>query len=102
MSLRRRIDTMCKRCIYDPNAAGSWRQQVTICTSFDCPLYSVRPRSGTPIRVSLLDSYGLKMVDFPTDCGFTLADGHGSRENADSMPEKGQIAPALEGLGESQ
>jgi len=42
--LRGKINAMCASCIYDPfGGAGAWRQQVTACTSTDCPLYSVRP-----------------------------------------------------------
>lgn len=42
-SLRKLINAKCKECIYDPCAQGSWRQQVKECTSYDCPLYPVRP-----------------------------------------------------------
>ena len=45
-SLRKAINGMCKACIYDPqNGNGTWRQQIDACTSFDCPLYVVRPKS---------------------------------------------------------
>lgn len=44
MSLRKAIDDKCRECIYDPvSGGGNWRQQVTQCTSYSCPLYSVRP-----------------------------------------------------------
>ncbi len=41
------IDAMCCHCIYDPRAmgAGSWKKQVTECTSNDCPLFVYRPIS---------------------------------------------------------
>lgn len=39
------IDAFCRYCLYDPGAAGTWRQQVDACTALDCPLYSFRPRS---------------------------------------------------------
>ena len=46
MSLRKAINDKCKECIYDPlSGLGNWRQQVTGCTSTDCPLYPVRPIS---------------------------------------------------------
>jgi hypothetical protein len=46
MSLRNAINEKCKWCIYDPlSGEGNWRQQVTKCTSTDCPLYPVRPIS---------------------------------------------------------
>ncbi len=34
---------MCRSCIYDPAAKGSWRQQVAECNSVNCPLYNFRP-----------------------------------------------------------
>jgi len=43
-SMRKQIDLMCKRCIYDGSGgSGSWRQQVTDCTSSSCELYNLRP-----------------------------------------------------------
>lgn len=47
MSLRAAINAKCRECIYDPHSgAGNWRQQVTACTSYKCPLYPVRPTSA--------------------------------------------------------
>ena len=46
-SLKRAIWAMCKDCIFDPMGGGSWRQQVERCTSPECPLYEVRPRSAS-------------------------------------------------------
>ena len=43
MSRKKAIDNMCKKCIYDPYDKGTWRAQVTGCTSYDCPLYQYRP-----------------------------------------------------------
>lgn len=45
MSLRRAINTKCRECIHDPMAEGTWRQQVSACTSPACPLYAHRPTS---------------------------------------------------------
>ena len=44
-SLRKRIDLMCRSCIYDGLAQGNWRQQVTACACDYCPLCAVRPVS---------------------------------------------------------
>ena len=44
-SLRKCINDKCRDCIYDEKAGGTWRQQVTVCTSTLCPLYPVRPVS---------------------------------------------------------
>ena len=42
--LRGPINAFCCHCIYDPHGkAGGWIQQVTNCTSYECPLYDVRP-----------------------------------------------------------
>ena len=36
----------CKACIFDPeHGGGHWRQQVEACTSNNCELYGVRPKS---------------------------------------------------------
>jgi hypothetical protein len=43
-SLRKAINDKCRHCIYDPHSgSGTWRQQVSACTSKQCPLYPVRP-----------------------------------------------------------
>jgi hypothetical protein len=48
MSLRRAINEKCRECIYDPlSGGGTWRQQVEACTSRNCPLYPVRPKSSS-------------------------------------------------------
>lgn len=44
LSLRERIDMMCKLCIYTASGGGGWRQQVSRCASCSCPLWPVRPR----------------------------------------------------------
>lgn len=45
-SLRQAINAKCCECIYDPiSGGGSWREQVTACTSGGCPLFDVRPTS---------------------------------------------------------
>ena len=57
-SLRQSINDNCKSCIYDQGAAGTWRQQVTLCSiKENCALYSVRPVSKAPIPESVLDYY---------------------------------------------
>lgn len=43
MSLRKAINLKCRECIYDPMADGTWRQQISACTSPNCPLYPHRP-----------------------------------------------------------
>jgi hypothetical protein len=45
-SLRAAIDAKCKSCIYDPGSYGNWREQVSSCSSANCPLHPLRPISG--------------------------------------------------------
>jgi hypothetical protein len=45
-SLRGAINAKCRECIYDSVAAGNWREQVSGCSSANCPLYPVRPVSS--------------------------------------------------------
>lgn len=46
MSLRKAINAKCRECLYDPlSGLGNWRQQVSACTSSECPLFLVRPKS---------------------------------------------------------
>jgi len=48
MSLRAAINAKCKACIYDPGSGnGGWREQVSACSSSNCPLHPVRPQSAT-------------------------------------------------------
>lgn len=50
-SLRKAINAFCKGCLYDPNGGtGTWREQVSACTSRDCPLYAVRPTAKPGVR----------------------------------------------------
>lgn len=41
--LRAAIDSMCRACIHDPAAPGTWREQVAQCSVLDCALWPVRP-----------------------------------------------------------
>jgi hypothetical protein len=45
-SLRAAIDAKCKSCVYDPGARGNWREQVSACSSGNCPLHPFRPLSS--------------------------------------------------------
>jgi len=40
------IAAKCKDCIHDPAAAGTWREQATVCTSITCALWNFRPLSA--------------------------------------------------------
>lgn len=53
MSLRKAINEFCKMCVYDPKSGhGTWRQQTEGCTSPDCPLFPVRPKTTKPRAIS--------------------------------------------------
>ena len=56
-SLRKCINENCRNCIYDEQAKGTWRQQVTLCTVESCAMYPVRPITDAPIPESVLDYY---------------------------------------------
>ena len=54
------VAAKCRGCIYDPANLGTANQQIMSCTSFDCPLWPVRPiAKGThfsrPLREELED-----------------------------------------------
>ena len=57
--LRKRIDDNCKNCSYDPKTAGTWRQQVTLCSVTDCALHPIRPVTKASIPGSVLKYYGI-------------------------------------------
>ena len=83
MSLRKAINGKCKDCIYDDLAAGTWRQQVTICSSEDCPLFHVRPKSKSTIPEAVLTGHGVKLDDLK-DVNFKEGD---DKDNLDSSPQ---------------
>ena len=64
ISLRQAINDNCKTCIYDAAAAGTWRQQVTLCSVTGCDLYPVRPITKNPIPESTLDYYSISGPEF--------------------------------------
>ncbi len=46
MTRSQAIAAYCRECIHDPQAAGTWREQVAICGCTDCPLWGYRPLPG--------------------------------------------------------
>ncbi len=58
-SLRKRIDLMCRSCIYDELSPGNWRQQVMACQCDYCPLWEVRPVSKPETRTTRREGGGL-------------------------------------------
>jgi len=40
------IAAHCRECIHDPNAPGTWREQVAACGSTSCALWRFRPVQG--------------------------------------------------------
>lgn len=52
-SLKKAIEGKCKDCIYDPAVAGTWREQVELCTSEkSCSLWPVRPMTVATINLN--------------------------------------------------
>lgn len=76
MSLRKAIDNKCRSCIYDHLAAGTWRQQITLCTVTVCPLWPYRPQTKSTIPDSVLRYYGIDPGDFQHQAA-TAAPTHG-------------------------
>ena len=62
-SLRKCVNDKCRSCIYDKQAAGTWRQQVTLCSVKNCALYPVRPVTKAPIPESVLDYYAVTSAE---------------------------------------
>jgi len=56
-SLRQAINAHCRSCVYDPQAAGTWLAQVTLCPCTGCELYGVRPTTDA-IADSVYEYYG--------------------------------------------
>jgi len=69
MSLRKAINKNCKNCIYDDLAAGTWRQQVFLCSVKSCALYDVRPKPTRPIPESVLSYYGVSLEEYQSLIG---------------------------------
>lgn len=65
MSLRKAINHKCKECLYDPVGKGTWREQVAVCTSWDCPLWNARPKptkASISRLISVMEEQGLGEV----------------------------------------
>jgi hypothetical protein len=46
-SYKSAVEAMCKYCIYDPDSGyGTWREQVSQCTGYGCPLWDFRPTAS--------------------------------------------------------
>ena len=64
MSLRKAINQHCLICVHDKTAAGTWRQQVTLCGVKSCALYDVRPKPTSPVPDSTLRWYGVDLAEY--------------------------------------
>jgi hypothetical protein len=74
MSLRKAADQNCKNCVYDDLAAGTWRQQVTLCSVKNCALWPHRPKTTNPIPCSVLSYYGVKNEEYQELMGLVGGD----------------------------
>ena len=61
---RAKIDSNCKSCIYDPYAAGTWRQQTTLCPVAGCSFHDVRPVTKSGIPESVLSYYKVSEQEY--------------------------------------
>lgn len=64
MTAGKALIAKCKDCIYDDANGGTWRQQVTLCSATDCPLWDHRPVSDRDIGESVLKCYDYKGQPF--------------------------------------
>jgi len=82
-SLRKCINDNCKNCIFDSAAAGTWRQQVTLCSVSSCSLFPVRPVTKVDIPGSVLRYYDRHSLE--------------SANNRESRPQEGLFSnPTIE------
>jgi len=86
-SLRTAIDEKCRDCIFDPAAVGNWRQQVTLCSVYSCPLWEVRPVSRAPIPEAVLSYYCVGPGD---PCLGSRNDSRASRSASGLFPAGGR------------
>ena len=91
LSLRKCINDNCKTCIYDPKAAGTWRQQVTLCSVTSCALYPVRPATKAPIPHSVLNYYAVPKAENPIYGCSRLSEGC-LTEHSDSEEYQTEVA----------
>ncbi len=97
-SLRAAIDDKCRDCIFDPLAVGNWRQQVTLCSVYSCPLWEVRPVSRAPIPEAVLRYYRVKPGD---PCLGGRNDSRLSRSSSEICEQVGPSQEAVKGTQES-
>ena len=81
-SLRKCINDNCKTCVYDPKAAGTWRQQVTLCMVMSCDLFPVRPVTKAPIPESVLKYYGVTEPENDKCCSIRPREGRFNEQDA--------------------
>ena len=99
LSMRDAINAMCKGCIYDEIVPGTWREQVTACTSPNCPLFELRPLCGQVAdglwtRAELVADLDRRQAN--KERGFALPEEGGSTAaGTPSLPPEGsgQLSP---------
>ena len=96
-SLRQCINDNCISCIFDHAAAGTWRQQVTICPIKGCALYPVRPVSKSPIPESVMDYYLIPEAERAIYRLSRHPEGPVSKHNeSEECPSEGPLTPTAE------
>ena len=84
------ISQHCRECIHDPEAPGTWRQQVELCSITQCALFRFRPTSTGRIPESVLNYYDVTVQSRLKD-----SQGHEPVTLGDCRP--GPQAPRLAG-----
>ena len=59
LTRKQAIDQNCYSCAYDPANGGTKRQQVTLCSCYECFLWQWRPVSHSDLPEAVLDTYGV-------------------------------------------
>ena len=96
-SLRKCIDENCRNCIYDEQAKGTWRQQVTLCSVTSCAIYPVRPVTKSPIPQSVLKYYSVPEAEYPKyGCSRPPEGCFTEHSDSDEYPAEGWPKSAIE------
>ena len=63
MSLRQRINSNCKKCVYDQLDSRTCAQQIACCINTESDFHEIRPITTSKIPMELLDRYRLSPED---------------------------------------
>ena len=96
-NLRKCVNDMCISCVYDQEAAGTWRQQVTLCSVKGCALFPVRPVTKAPIPDRVLDYYMVTGAERAFYSCLRPLEGSVTEHNeAEEYPSEGSLKATVE------